>query len=278
MATFCLATMTNLVLLAENRLSLPTDNRVTPLRIGFLVQFLLITAWALAFVSAGPGAAANALSGLGVFGGLHLAVVATFAVTESLAVSRRVRLQIATASPRSWLLAMFRPGGGRGAFYVLAQMVVLLLVAWRMDPDPANLRWFLALCGYICFFTGVPTIVFRSAKPAGAASLQLRVAALLLLPLSMLLPDIVYYAVKQPEVLDLSFGARHLINPIRTLANWSFVESWHSYSFPFFLGVIGLLCYLALIFLGARVTAQAALDSDGSEEAAGEPRSAKALY
>ena len=47
MTTFCLATMVNLVLLAENRLSLPTENRVTPLRVGFLVQFLLIVAWTL---------------------------------------------------------------------------------------------------------------------------------------------------------------------------------------------------------------------------------------
>jgi hypothetical protein len=275
--TFCLATMINLVLLAENRLSLPTDNRVTPLRIGFLAQFLLIAGWTLAFVYATPLFAPSALSALGLFAGLHLAVVATFTVTESLAVSRRAQLQIADASPRSQLLTIFRPGGGRGALYVLVQMTVLLLVAWRLDRDPANVLWFLALCGYICFFTGVPTIVFRLARPAGAASLQLRVAALLLLPLSMLLPDIIYYAVTQPEVLDLNFGARHLINPIRTLTNWSFVESWGWYGLPLFLGVIGLVCYLALILLGARVTAQAAPDSAASEEAAGEPDRAKAL-
>ena len=278
MATFCLVTMINLVLLAENRLTLPTDNRVTPLRIGFLVQFLLIAAWTLAFVSAPPPVPANALSTFGVFAGLQLAVVATFAVTESLAVSRRVRLQMAASSGRGWLLAMFRPGGGRGALWVLAQMIVLLLVARLIDPDPANLRWFLAMCGYICFFTGVPTIVLRSAKPAGAASLQLRVAILLLLPLSMLLPDIIYYAVKQPEVLDLSFGARHLINPFRTLANWPYVEAWGSPRFPFFLGFIGLLCYLALIYLGTRVTAPTVTAADGPEAAARETDSAKALY
>ena len=42
--------MVNLVLLAENRLSLPTENRVTPLRLGFLAQFLLIAAWTLSFI------------------------------------------------------------------------------------------------------------------------------------------------------------------------------------------------------------------------------------
>ena len=279
MATFCLASMINLVLLAENRLSLATENRVTPLRAGFLVQFLLIAAWALSFINQ-PSAVDNAVSALGVFGGLHLAVVATFAVTESLVVSRRVLIQLAVSPPRRWLLAMFRPGGGRGALYVLAQMVVLVLLAWRLDPDWANLRWFLAICGYICFFTGVPAIVFRARRPASEASLPLRVAILLLLPISMLLPDIIDYAVRQPEVLDLSFASRHLVNPIRTLANWRFVEGYHRFSVPLALGLTGLLAYLALIHLGTRMTVQPARDARGtrSEETAGEAGSAKALY
>src|SRR4029453_8509820 len=46
----CLVTMMNLVLLAENRLALPTEDRVTPLRVGFLVQFLAIVGFALRFV------------------------------------------------------------------------------------------------------------------------------------------------------------------------------------------------------------------------------------
>jgi hypothetical protein len=280
MTSFCLATMINLVLLAENRLSLPTENRVTPLRVGFLVQFLLIAGWTLSFVNEPPSVVKNAVAALGVFGGLHLAVVATFAVTESLAVSRRVLLQMAPPSPWRWLLAMFRPGGGRGALYVLAQMAVLLLVAWRLDSSGSNLRWFLALCGYICFFTGVPTIVFRSRNPAGAASIQLRVALLLLLPVTMLLPDIIHYVLWQPEVIDLTFGARHLFNPFRTLANWSFVESLHWFSAPLSMGLTGLLAYLALIHLGTRMTVQPAPDSYGSssEEAAGEAGRAKALY
>lgn len=269
--------MVNLVLLAENRLSLPTDNRVTPLRIGFLVQFLLIGAWTLTFVRAPFPASTQALAMLGVFGGLHLAVVATFTVTESLAVSRRVQLQLSAASPRGWLLTIFRPGGGRGALYVLVQMVVLLFVAWRLDPTPANLRWFLALCGYICFFTGVPTIVFRAANPAGAASLQLRVAVLVLLPLAMLLPDIIHYVVTQPEVLSLTFSGRHVINPFRALANWPTVEASGWFVFPLSLGAIGLLCYLALISLGTRVSAQPALDADDPEEAAGDPGRVKAI-
>jgi hypothetical protein len=44
------------------------------------------------------------------------------------------------------------------------------------------------------------------------------------------------------------------------------------------MGLTGLLAYLALIHLGTRVTVQPAPDPYGSEEAAGEAGSAKALY
>ena len=46
-ATFWLASLVNLVLLAENRLASPTGDGVTPLRLGLLAQFLLIVGWAL---------------------------------------------------------------------------------------------------------------------------------------------------------------------------------------------------------------------------------------
>src|SRR5688572_22515281 len=38
----CFVSMTNLILLAENRLSLPIEDRATALRVGFFVQYLLI--------------------------------------------------------------------------------------------------------------------------------------------------------------------------------------------------------------------------------------------
>src|SRR5829696_5569065 len=84
--TFCVATMVNLVLLAENRLSLATQNRVTPLRLGFLAQFLLIVAWPLTYLNGLPRSQNAALEALIVAGGIHLAVVAMFTVTEDLIV------------------------------------------------------------------------------------------------------------------------------------------------------------------------------------------------
>lgn len=258
--TFCLASMVNLVLLAENRLTLPTENKVTPLRVGFLVQFLLVAAWTLAFINEPAGVRSSAVDALGVIGGLHLAVVAMFTVTEDLVVSRRVLLRMKPSSPWGWrwLLAMFRPGGGRGAVYVLAQMALLLSAAWLFHPTWMKLRWLLAVCGYICFFTGVPTFAFRFLRPASAASLKLRVAVLVLLPVSMLLPDIIHYLLWRPDVLDLSYSGRHLLNPMRTLANWNLVEAYQWVSVPFALGLTGVLAYLRLIQMGMRMTVQPA--------------------
>jgi hypothetical protein len=277
--TLCLASMVNLVLLAENRLSVPTENRVTPLRVGFLVQFLLIAAWTLAFINEPERVRSNAVEALGVFGGLHLAVVAMFTVTEDLVVSRRVLLRMKPSSPWRWLLAMFRPGGGRGAVYVLAQMALMLFAAWLLDATWIQLRWLLAMCGYICFFTGVPAFAFRFLRPERAASLHLRVSVLMLLLVSLLLPDVVHYVLWQPDVLSLSYSARHLINPIRTLANWSVVETVYWITIPVALGLTGVFAYLALIHVGTRITVQPApIDPHGSVAAAGEPGSANVLY
>ena len=278
MATSCLVTMVNLVLLSENRLALPVESKVTPLRVGFLVQFLLIVGWNLTFINEPAAARGDAIEVLGVIGGLHLAVVAMFTVTEDLAVPRRVLPRPATASRWNLLLTVFRPGGGRGALYVLAQMALLLAAARLLQPEPMQVRWLLAICGYICFFSGVPTLAIRLLKPPGA-TFRLRVALLLLLALAMITPDIVHYVAWQPDVLDLRFSARHLINPIRALSNWRLVETRQWLSLPFTLGLVGLVAYSALIRLGLGMSAEVApTDPQASTAEAGETGSANVLY
>ena len=275
--TSCLMTMTNLVLLAENRLSLPTENRVTALRIGFFAQTVLIAAWFLTFINEPPGRESAAIAFFGVIGGVHLAAVAMFTVTEDLIVPRRALLQMQRPSRWRWLLAVFGPGGGRGAAYVLAHMAVFLAAALIFDPPAMGLRWLVAICAYICLFTGVPTVVFRVVKPARRASLPLRAGLLLLLSLSLLLPDIIYYLLWQPDVLGFSFGARHLINPFRTLANWETVETNGWLWVPTLLGLNGLASYGLLIQLGRR-TIPRPVTADQAVAAAGEPGSAPAVH
>jgi len=275
--TSCLMTMTNLVLLAENRLSLPTENRVTALRIGFFAQTLLIAAWFLTFINEPPGTESVAIAFFGVIGGVHLAAVALFTVTEDLIVPRRALLQMQRPSRWRWLLTMFGPGGGRGAAYVLVQMAVLLAAALIFDPPAMRLRWLVAICAYICLFTGVPTLVFRILQPARPGSVPLRAGLLLLLALSLLLPDIIYYLFWQPDVLGLNFGARHLINPFRALANWETVETNGWLWVPTLLGLNGVASYGLLIQLGRRTTPQP-VTAAPAVAAAGEPGSAPAVH
>jgi hypothetical protein len=173
------------------------------------------------------------------------------------------------------LVAILSPGGGRAALYVLAQMAILLLAVWVLQPAPRAMSWFLALCGYICFFTGVPVAASRLARPAHEASFHLRVIVLVILPVVMLLPDILYYMLWRPDAFDISFGVRHLFSPFRALANWPLVEANHGFRIPFALGVIGLLSYFALANSGMRMTGEpAAASPQGAAAAAREPGSA----
>lgn len=277
--SFCLMSMANLVLLAESRLALPTDNDVLALRVGFLVQFLLILAWALPFIDEVPRTRANTVGVLGVVGGLHLAIVALFTTTEDFVLTRLARRHLLGASRSHWLLALFRPGGGRGAAYVLAQMVLLVGVASLFKPDGEQWRWLLAICGYICLFSGVPTAAFRLFRPASVAAFKLRIALLLTVPASLILPDLIHYLVWQPESIDFRFGARHLLNPFRALANWRLVEARSWLSLPLAFGLTGLLAYALLIQRGWTMSMdRASADPDGTSAEAGERASAHVVY
>jgi hypothetical protein len=268
----CIVTMINLVLLAENRLSLPTEDRTSALRFGFLVQFLAIVAWTLSFINEAPRVRSNAVEALGFLAGVHLAIVAIFTFTEDLIVSRRVLIRLHSGGAWRWLLAIFRPGGGRGAAYVLVQMGLLLWAAWLFQPDWTQVRWLLAICGYICFFAAVPVTLFRFVRPAAAAAVKLRVALLVLVAISGVLPDVVHYVLWQPEVLDLEFSARHLVNPFRTLSNWRNVETLGWQLIPALMGFTGVIAAVALIRIGRRMTGElAALEPHRSAASAGEP-------
>ncbi len=212
---------------------------------------------------------------LGTIGGIHLAMVAIFTVSEDLFVSRRVRLGMPRRAGWAWLLAVLYPGGGRGAVYVLLQMAAMMGVAVAMGASALQMRWLLAICGYICFFTGVPTLLFRRFAPE-RPSLHLRVALVLLLPLVMTLPDIVHYLVSRNEVLDLNFGARHLLNPFRTVVNWQVVEARRMFFLPLLIGLTGLIAYVGVIHLGRLAAQPVAIDP--RRAAAGEPGSADAIY
>jgi hypothetical protein len=246
-ATLGSASLANLVLLAENRLSSPVEDKATALRIGFFAQFLAIigvfsAAW---YVLPVPGRVTAAIT---VLCGLHLAIVAAFTIAEDFSVSRRVQLRMQAPSRWRLLDPILRPGGGRGALYVLAQMGLLLLAIWALTSDPADVRWAAAACGYICFFTGVPAAALRYLRP-GISSFQIRIAILVVLSASLVLPDVLYYLMARSDGFSLTYSVRHLLNPLRTLANWNVVETRGWFEVPNVLASTGLLAYVALIHM-----------------------------
>ena len=241
--------LVNLVLLAENRLSSPVENKATGPRLGFFVQFLAVILLFIGVAFYGPPLPRPS-EPMAVIGLLQLSIVAAFTVTEGFSVSRRVQRQLQTTRWR-FTRAILGPGGGRGAAYVLLQMGLLLsIVAW-LKTRPADLNWVVAACGYITFFTGVPAAVMRGLRPRISA-FRLRVAILVLLSASMVLPDVLYYLIARPEVFELEFASRHLFNPLRTMVNWRMVEKESLFVVPQLLGTIGLAAYAALIVMNLR--------------------------
>jgi hypothetical protein len=277
--TAWLVTLINLLLLAVNRLSLPTEDSVTPLRLGFLAQLLVMIACALLFVFDPPPSAKSAGYVLAVLGGLHLTLLAAFAVTESPTVPRRALLRMKSASQGGWLVKVFGPGGGRGPASVILQLAILLGALAMFPIDTDDRHGFLASYGYLCFFVGVPTLLFRMMLPKYATPLRLRAAVLVVLAAASALPDLIYYLIWQPEVLSLRYSGRHLMSPLQTLANWQVVERNGWVGFPFGVGVIGLLALIALVPMGTRQAAEdASINPHRPAPAAGEPGRADLIY
>lgn len=277
--TAWLVTLVNLVLLAVNRLSLPTEDSVTSLRLGFLAQLLLMAAWAFTYLFDTVPNAKAAGYVLAVLGGLHLTLLAVFAATESPTVPRRALLRMKSSTLESWAVRVFGPGGGRGPGNLILQLAILasVLVPFPIDDDDRRLT--LASYGYLCFFVAVPTLAFRALLPKYATPLRLRVTILVVLALATALPDLLYYIVSQPDVLDLHYSARHLMSPFRTLANWRTVEQNGWASVPFAIGATGLVALIVLVHTGTRQAAQdASINPHRPAPAAGEPGRADLIY
>jgi hypothetical protein len=115
-----------------------------------------------------------------------------------------------------------------------------------------------AACGYICFFTGVPAVLLRVMRPR-IHTFYIRVAILVLLSASLVLPDVVYYIVAQPDQFNLLYSYRHLLNPLRTIANWPLVEMRTLYLMPVIVGVMGVLLYARLMVMNRRTSRTAPL-------------------
>ena len=254
----CFTSMTNLVLLAENRLSLAIEDRSTALRLGFFVQFLLFLAClTIPFLAGAAGYTASDMAdALGVVGGIHLAITAAFAVTEDMSLSRRVFKRVRKSLKWPWL-AIFRPGGGRGAAWILTQMAVLLVIGWNV-ATPVQFRWLLAICSYICFFSGVPTAVARRVFKGKCKTSYLRAGVLLFFPLLGVSADILQYLFAPGRVFDGTFSAYHIINPLRALPYWTEVEKAGWQWRPMVMGFVGLLAYLDLFRMGRREDKHAA--------------------
>lgn len=251
-ALACVTTMMNIVLLAESRLALPTENRVPTLRIGFLLQFLVLVGWALVLTwVSGPGSS-SVSDGLEVLASVHLTAVAVFAVTAGLDVTNPVAARPAGQSRWPFLQAFLGAGPASAAGYVTVQMVLFVAVgSYLRDWDASETRRLIAICGTILFFSGVPTLIAWRWRRFGLGPLHARGIALLMLAASLLLPDMVYYMfINSDQPFSANFAARHLFSPTRIPFNWGWIQR-HGWDLaPLMWAFVGAASYVALLRVG----------------------------
>jgi hypothetical protein len=169
--------------------------------------------------------------------------------------SRRVFRRVRKSLAKPWL-EIFRPGGGRGAAWILTQMVILLATGYFVSTDGQQFRWLLGICGYILFFSGVPTIVSRRMFNSGIRTAYVRAGILLFFPIVGVSADIFQYFLMPSRIW--TFSAYHILNPFRALANWQEVETQGWLFGPVLMGLAGLITYLELYRMGRREDEHAA--------------------
>lgn len=250
MAGFCMMTMVNLVLLSENRLAPHSDRSARALRVGFLIQFLLIVGWALMSLWEPAFGRRRTLEQLFVFGGLHLALVAGFGLTESLAAhgpSTEVR------TSRRWpvLNLILGPGPGRLVAYLLVQMLILVGAAVLLGGRRNDLTLLLVGCGAICLFSGVPTLLARRLARFNLGPLHARGLVLFFVLATITLPDLLYYVIMRPDALNFDFSSRHLFSPLHVITNWNKVPS-KGMVLPIAWCLVGVISYVRLVQLDQR--------------------------
>ena len=89
----------------------------------------------------------------------------------------------------------------------------------------------------------------------------------MVLVLALILPDIIHYLVWQPDVLTLNYGRRHLINPLRTVANWVTVEASGWLAGPMLFALFGFGSLAGVMIRRPATQAGPALTATTSAEA-----------
>ena len=241
-ASFWLASLVNLVLLAENRLSSPTGDAVTPLRLGLLAQFLLMVGWALTYV--GDSSPIRLGASRCAHGRRHRAPGRRVVFCGD-GGSRRVAPRAAPDEHRDPLALAardVRPGRrARGGLRARADVRargdgrVASAAGGASALGRGRLRLHLLLHGRAragCSEALRP----RATRSCDGAS---RCCSPWLRRWSC--PTSSITCSWQRDVLDVAFSLRHLINPFRTLANWSVVETRGWVLIPSAIGLIGIL-------------------------------------
>jgi len=91
-----------------------------------------------------------------------------------------------------------------------------------------------------------------------ARTAYLRAGILLFFPIVAISADLLLSFLTPGLIFNGSYSAYHILNPFRTLANWSYIQAQGWVWRPMFMGLIGLIAYLELFRMGRREDKNAA--------------------
>ena len=213
-----------------SRLTFESDNRSSGIRIICTAQFVL--AWlgvvAIALNFGWTYVEDEAYGSLVIISAIHCFIVGLFASTETDFLSRRIRRNMPKSPIVRLLIAPFMPGGGRGFFYLLGHLAVVVFIS-RFDVwgpmlgytgitwEPWLVYWGVALPCYIAAYIGFGSAVGRwgrkitpEIRPAHA-----RVLVLLMGAMAMIAPYLPYAF----GLVEYRYGysLMEISNPFKTL-------------------------------------------------------------
>jgi len=215
---------------AAARITFPSDNRSTRLRVMMLAEQLLFLFW-IAWGCIHFGLEEEPIMAFLAVSGLHWYAMGTLMTGESPALSRRVKRSLPQSFLGRVLLTWFNPGPGTGLMFAvtnLAAMSVFSLgvlgMLWTFWPDKPQGAWhlnitvcFAVLCTcYLMIYLGAGALLLRLGRRLGGGGLVLTILVhLLVMLVGCIVPMIAQLMI--PGLRGEDYTLLQITNPLWTL-------------------------------------------------------------
>lgn len=271
----CLFTMTLYVtsfaiafLAAASRVTFPSENRSTALRVACMVQFLALAGWII-FPWQDVSDDVEVASALLGFSALLWFVLGMFMTVESPQLSRRVTRQLPSKPLFRHLFFWFMPGPGTGYIFCLANLAGLCLAAFlvylwdqatalpllgsfdrrasaTMDETIVVASLGVLCWSYLAVFLGLGKLAIMITRKFIAMNIFLGLGLhLLILGCAIMIPFLIQFSVLQDMSGDYSM--LHITNPFYSIPEMGDHWQRHQYQLPAIAIIVSAAAMIVLL-------------------------------